>query len=173
MKPKHTSDTLNTRVDSARVNRESQKNPKRLSAARRRRLAEEAMEEVVEHFASLPAFSFVFVGHEGPYSVGPNLISAIDLVCCMSNGMDYAGPHPECEFVAARTEASKRRDEIVAVVRQRLSRLRRLGADFVVCWQAYGEAQPNLEHSNNYGSDDVPNHLVDYMQHELADRIDV
>lgn len=170
-KPEHTIQTSNAKPHSAHVNRRNGRNPKEQSASRRRRVTEEAMEDAVEFFQTMPALSFVFVGDRGPHAVGPNLISAIELAVCTFNDFEYAGPYPESEFKAKKLDASKRREEIIAAVKEEVRRLRKVGASFIICWQAFGESDPHVDHSDDYADVDVLEYVAGFLQDEVRWRI--
>lgn len=131
------------------------------------------IDNAVEFFEGLPAFSFVFLAPDMTNAVGPNLISAIELTICTLNGRDYEGPYPESEFESQKAEAEKRRVELVEAVESRLRHLRKSGVRFIMCWQAFGEREPHMYHSRDYAVVGVQEDLRHLLQEEMFCHISV
>ena len=125
------------------------------------------IDDTVEFFEGLPAFSFVFFAPGVANAIGPNLMSGVELAVCTFNGRPYDGPFPESEFRSQMAEAERRRTEIVESVKKCLRRLRKLGVRFIMSWQAVGEDEPHLDHSRDYEVADIRRELVGPLHNEL------
>ena len=118
---------------------------------------DEFLEDLLNHFESLPGFSFVadFPNRERTEQapLGPTLISVFDLLVCARQGSDYLGPYVDGIRKVAfggidYAMAGNRRREIVTAVESRIAELRRRGIEFAICWCAYGD-DPRLDWSGD------------------------
>jgi hypothetical protein len=129
------------------------------------------VEDTVEWFRELPAFTFAFTG-DNMCGFGPSLASAVEMVWHVYNGLGdlYHGPLPESQYADARTEAVGMHAEITAAVAARVQQFRDAGVSFVMCWHAVGD-EPNLVYSDDLAEDEGCAALVDALQHELGSQI--
>jgi hypothetical protein len=128
----------------------------------------DAMTDLINSLADLPAFSFAFLGYDNTCATGPTVASAVDLVWNALNDCRYEGPYPASEFASQQAQALDELPEIVAAVKKHLRRMREEGVDFILCWQAYGEKQAHLDWHGDYSPDHIIEDLSRLLQQEVA-----
>ena len=127
-------------------------------------------ENLLEVLENSPGVSYAFVS-DGICGIGPTLISAVELICCLRRGVRYAGPFPEYEFVEIADQLLQQQKATIASVRRPVQCIRRSGVTFALIWQAFGERQTHVVHSADYDFDDALEAVVDCLRDELTSQV--
>ena len=135
-------------------------------------LSENDVFDMAEAFDDTKGLTFIFLAGindlNGAHELGPNYISAVELAIAHSRGIDCEGP-----FRVSAADPAPNKQETIELVRGRIELLNRCGnVSFFLLWNAHGDPEPRLDHSEDISEERVRQELVCYLQAALAWTLD-
>ncbi len=134
----------------------------------RKPLSEHSVEEINEFFESCDAITYVFLawGEDEINEVGQSVLSAVELVSCLGQGMEFQ--RPVCK-----------RDQVVDYPKDVLEQIehqvelcvqemrRRPGLSFAIGWAVGNEAKPHISHSDDKSEAEALNDLICLVKDDI------
>jgi hypothetical protein len=127
-----------------------------------RPLAEQTLDDFDEYFRSCPGMTFVFLAPGEVNTVYPDVITAIQVVDCLSRGMhfepafDHEPPLPPADTCS--------RPKLVSEIQARAEKMDRRGARYRLIWNLAGDPDVCVNSRDMEGNDEIGCLLAEEVQ---------
>jgi len=131
-------------------------------------LSEHSVEEIYDFFRYCDAITYVFLARgEGDLNeIGPNVLSALELVSCIGQGMEFQ--RPVCKRDQVVVHPKDFLEQIQHQVEIRAQELRRRPRlSFALGWAVGDETAPHISHSNDKSQDEALSDLVQLVKDDI------
>ncbi len=131
-------------------------------------LSEHSVEEINEFFESCDAMTYVFLawGEDEINEVGPSVLTAVELVSCLGQGMEFQRP------VCKRDEVVDYPKDVLEGIQHHVElrvreMRRRPGLSFALGWAVGDEAEPKISHSDDKSQDEALSDVVQLVKADI------
>ena len=127
-----------------------------------RPLAEQTLDDFDEFFRSCPGMTFVFLAPGEVNTVHPDVITAIQLVYCLSRGNHFE-PAFDNERPLPPADASSRQ-ELVSEIQARVGEMDRRSVQYRLIWNLAGDPEVCVFSRDMDGNDEIGGLLAEEVQ---------
>ena len=135
---------------------------------------QECLDDMVDVFRELPGLTFIFMAndetdHWDVTDFGPDIVSAVALLCAASTGMSFAGPYNQPNGNLGSKVLARRQMRAEKAIKARVAQLkRRKDTTFILCWCAAGQRHGRTDCSAGFSDRGIFEELVDFLKNELS-----
>lgn len=131
-------------------------------------LSEHSVEEIYDFFQYCDAITYVFLARgEGDLNeIRPSVLSALELVSCIGQGMEFQQPVCKRDEVVVHPKDVLEGIQHHVELRVREMR-RRPGLSFALGWAVGDEAEPKLSHSDDKSQDEALSDVVQLVKADI------